>query len=53
MLRDLKDFVPLADLAEKACLLYLENGTPDTATIALERAAKYEYIGIYFHLLEQ
>ena len=29
-----------ADLIEKASLLYLQNGTPDTAALALERAAK-------------
>ena len=38
--RDLKDYDQVADVSEKACLLYQENGTPDTAAIALERAAK-------------
>ena len=40
MFRDLKDYDQVADVSEKACLLYQENGTPDTAAIALERAAK-------------
>lgn len=30
-----------ANMADKAGDLFLENGTPDTAAIAMERAAKY------------
>ncbi len=25
---------------EKACMMYMENGTPDTAAMALDRAGK-------------
>lgn len=28
------------ELIEKASMMYLENGTPDTAAIALDRAGK-------------
>lgn len=28
-------------LIEKASMMYLENGTPDTAAMALERAGKW------------
>ena len=38
--RDMKDLDKACDLVEKASLLYLEHGTPDTAALALDRAAK-------------
>lgn len=31
-------------LIEKASMMYLENGTPDTAAIALERAGKWVWL---------
>ncbi|KAK2190916.1 hypothetical protein NP493_65g07041 [Ridgeia piscesae] len=38
--KELKEFHKIANLVEEASNLYLEHGVPDTASIALERAAK-------------
>lgn len=38
--KDMQEFTKAADLVEQASDLYLEHGTPDTAAIALDRAAK-------------
>ena len=38
--RDNKQALRGVELIERASLLYLEHGTPDTAAMALERAAK-------------
>jgi len=37
----MKNFDETAKLIERATNMYLENGTPDTAALALLRAAKY------------
>ena len=38
--KETKEFHKIANLVEEASNLYLEHGVPDTASIALERAAK-------------
>ena len=38
--KEMNEFHKVAALVEEACNLYLEHGVPDTASIALERAAK-------------
>ena len=38
--KELKQFERAAELVKKASDLYLEHGTPDTAAIALDKAAK-------------
>ncbi|XP_041455606.1 gamma-soluble NSF attachment protein-like [Lytechinus variegatus] len=40
IMRDLKDWGEVMGLFEKAASLYTEHGTPDTAAICLEKAAK-------------
>lgn len=39
--KEQKNWDKVMEMVEKAALLYLEHGTPDTAAIALERAGKY------------
>ncbi|KAG1673886.1 Gamma-soluble NSF attachment protein [Nymphon striatum] len=38
--RDMKDILRTGDLIEKACKLFQEHGSPDTAAMSLERGAK-------------
>ncbi|XP_032629892.1 gamma-soluble NSF attachment protein isoform X2 [Chelonoidis abingdonii] len=40
MLKEMQKLPEAVQLIEKASMMYLENGTPDTAAIALERAGK-------------
>ncbi|XP_025889623.1 gamma-soluble NSF attachment protein isoform X1 [Nothoprocta perdicaria] len=40
MLKEMQRLPEAVQLIEKASMMYLENGTPDTAAIALERAGK-------------
>ncbi|XP_075777099.1 gamma-soluble NSF attachment protein isoform X2 [Pelodiscus sinensis] len=40
MLKEMQKLPEAIQLIEKASMMYLENGTPDTAAIALERAGK-------------
>lgn len=40
MLKEMQRLPEAVDLIERASTMYLENGTPDTAAIALERAGK-------------
>lgn len=39
-LQEMQRLPEAVQLIEKASMMYLENGTPDTAAIALERAGK-------------
>ncbi|XP_067931802.1 gamma-soluble NSF attachment protein-like [Watersipora subatra] len=38
--KDMQDLLQTSKLVERACNMFLENGTPDTAALALLRAAK-------------
>lgn len=38
--KDAGDMGKAADLMDKASTMYLEHGTPDTAALTLDRAAK-------------
>ncbi|XP_054706201.1 gamma-soluble NSF attachment protein-like [Uloborus diversus] len=38
--KDMQDFMGSVQLIERACQLFREHGTPDTAALALERGAK-------------
>ena len=38
--KEMKEFETAVSIIHRACTLYLEHGVPDTAGIALERAAK-------------
>uniref|UniRef100_UPI00358E6423 gamma-soluble NSF attachment protein-like isoform X2 n=1 Tax=Myxine glutinosa TaxID=7769 RepID=UPI00358E6423 len=40
MLKEMQRYPEAVGLIEKACIMYQENGTPDTAALALERAAR-------------
>lgn len=40
MLKEQKKMPEAIQLIEKACMMYMENGTPDTAAMALDRAGK-------------
>ncbi|KAL8182319.1 UNVERIFIED_CONTAM: hypothetical protein K2H54_053000, partial [Gekko kuhli] len=40
MLKEMQKHYEAVELIEKASMMYLENGTPDTAAIALDRAGK-------------
>ncbi|KAF3857973.1 hypothetical protein F7725_011174 [Dissostichus mawsoni] len=40
MMKEQKKMPEAIDLIEKACMMYMENGTPDTAAMALDRAGK-------------
>lgn len=40
MLKEMQKLPEAVQLIEKASMMYLENGTPDTAAMALERAGK-------------
>uniref|UniRef100_A0AAY5KPG5 Gamma-soluble NSF attachment protein n=1 Tax=Esox lucius TaxID=8010 RepID=A0AAY5KPG5_ESOLU len=40
MMKDLKKMPEAIQLIEKASMMYVENGTPDTAAMALDRAGK-------------
>jgi len=40
MLKEMQKLPEAVQLIEKASTMYLENGTPDTAAMALERAGK-------------
>jgi len=39
-LKEMQKLPEAVQLIEKASMMYLENGTPDTAAMALERAGK-------------
>ena len=39
--KDAGEMMKAADLMDQASTMYLEHGTPDTAALALDRAAKY------------
>lgn len=39
--RDMKNLDETGHLIEKACQLFQEHGSPDTAAMSLERGAKY------------
>ncbi|KAF7245294.1 Gamma-soluble NSF attachment protein [Varanus komodoensis] len=41
MLKEMQQHHDAVELIQKASMMYLENGTPDTAAIALDRAGKY------------
>lgn len=38
--QDQKKMTEAIQYIEKACMMYMENGTPDTAAMALDRAGK-------------
>lgn len=40
-LKEMQKLPEAVQLIEKASMMYLENGTPDTAAMALERAGKW------------
>ena len=44
-LKEMQKLPEAVQLIEKASMMYLENGTPDTAAMALERAGKWVWTG--------
>lgn len=40
MMKEQKKMPEAIQYIEKACMMYMENGTPDTAAMALDRAGK-------------
>ena len=43
VLKEQKKMPEAIQLIEKACMMYMENGTPDTAAMALDRAGKWAH----------
>lgn len=47
----MNDINELMGLIKKACQLFREHGTPDTAALSLERGAKYFYAIYILYML--
>ena len=45
-LKEMQKLPEAVQLIEKASMMYLENGTPDTAAMALERAGKWVHMAV-------
>ena len=46
----MNEIMEAVEMIKKACQLFREHGTPDTAALALEKGAKYFTIVYFFYV---